>query len=262
MLLPHTAFTVGFEPRGFSLMGAAPTSIKSLTALAALLLLAVLSIAALGGMPGTPKWSVPLEKIAQLQDFAAATTVVAMHAWNTTVAWLAEHYARVPTLMFGLAALVAFPVIAVMAAAFRRLAQESDATHRIKQSPHSLTTQDHQAGDAGGRTGTPAWPTKAAVVLKDPAGVGTIARRFELARPVVQIGRSTDTDIVIQDASVHRYHATIHCTEDAEYVVTDLSAGFGNGVVVNGQRVLQHQIFDGDEIRLGRAKMMFITSQT
>lgn len=190
-------------------------------------------------------------------------------ARDAAVVWPSDLYQQVPTLVLGLAALVLFPIISVLAALARAISQhasDSEIPDRVTERTehHDSGTQgvarpisDRAACDAG----RPVWPSKAMVELSDPTG-HCRPMRFTLSRPVVQIGRSDDVDIVIPDPTVHRHHATIHCTEDAEYLVTDMGAGTGNGVVVNGHPVLQHQIFNGDEIRLGRARLMFLTAQT
>jgi len=201
------------------------------------------------------------------EHFSLVQAVVGQ-AKEATISWVTDHYQRVPTLMLGLAALILFPVISIVSALIQSVSARSATT----QSPQVKTerTATHAFGAKGNakpvsdriacKAGRPVWPSKAMVELRDPTGQRHPAR-IPLSQPVVQIGRSDDADIIIQDPTVHRHHATIHCTEDAEYMVTDMSAGTGNGVVVNGHPVFQHQIFDGDEIRLGRARLMFLTAQ-
>ena len=204
----------------------------------------------------------PYEKLALVQASVG-------QAKETTIVWLSDHYQRAPTLVLGLAALILFPIISVLAALIRLLSgptidhqwsgdrTERTATQGLGTQGVAMPVPDRAACNAG----RPVWPSKAMVELRDPTGRRRPAR-FVLSQPVVQIGRSDDVDIIISDPTVHRHHATIHCTEDAEYMVTDMSAGTGNGVVVNGHPVFQHQIFNGDEIRLGRARLMFLTAQT
>jgi len=202
-----------------------------------------------------------------LHELASSLLTAGAQATDFVYVWLVDHYQRAPTLLLGLATLILFPIVSIISAALRTVSQSE---HQIDVASISEPTEQHRT--AGRRVmpvsdrvastaGKPVWPSKAIVELRDPTGRQSPAR-FQLAQPVVQIGRSDDVDIVIPDPTVHRHHATIHCTEDAEYLVTDLGAGTGNGVVVNGHPVLQHQIFNGDEIRLGRARLTFITAQT
>jgi pSer/pThr/pTyr-binding forkhead associated (FHA) protein len=86
-------------------------------------------------------------------------------------------------------------------------------------------------------------------------------RRYSLGRTLLRIGRETDNDVCLEDITVHRYHAAIHRTEDAEFVVTDLSSSGGNGVVVNGRAVAEARLGNGDMIELGNAQIKFSTAQ-
>ena len=78
-----------------------------------------------------------------------------------------------------------------------------------------------------------------------------------LAGQTVRIGRHEDNDIRLADSSVHRYHAVIQRTPEANFVITDLSGKEGNGVRINGERMAQARLVDGDLIELGRAKLKF-----
>jgi PAS domain-containing protein len=74
---------------------------------------------------------------------------------------------------------------------------------------------------------------------------------------VIRIGRHEENDICLNDTSVHRYHAIIERTNDEVFVITDLSGEKGNGIRVNGERLAQVQLTDGDVIDLGRARLRF-----
>lgn len=225
-------------------MSARSTAIK--TTLVMVALAAFVAVAIHAGEPRSLAGQGEILKY--IQHHVAIAVELSQRAAETFSVWLADHYQRVPTLVLGLAALVLIPLIAFAAAIVRFVSSTFSREGSSEQTGRSRNTFE------------PIWPAKALVVLRDPTGLGW-GRRIALAQPVVQLGRSDDVDIVIPDPTVHRHHATIHCNEDAEYLVTDLSAGTGNGVLVNGQPVLQHQIFNGDEIRLGRARLMFITSE-
>ncbi|MEO1281254.1 MAG: FHA domain-containing protein [Pseudomonadota bacterium] len=75
---------------------------------------------------------------------------------------------------------------------------------------------------------------------------------------LLRIGREADNDIVLGSKTVHRYHAVIRRTRDAGYVLVDLSGTGGNGVHLNGERILDGQLRDGDQIVLGTARLKFI----
>jgi two-component system cell cycle response regulator len=64
----------------------------------------------------------------------------------------------------------------------------------------------------------------------------------------VQIGRHPTTDIPVIDAGVSRIHARVFCV-DGEYHIEDL--GSRNGTFVEGARVEQSRLDDGQSVRLG-----------
>lgn len=72
--------------------------------------------------------------------------------------------------------------------------------------------------------------------------------------PVLTIGRLGDRDLVLDDLDVSRRHAEIR-RHGTTYRLID--TGSANGTVVNGQRIAEHQLADGDEIRLGGVTMTF-----
>ncbi|NBD34544.1 MAG: FHA domain-containing protein, partial [Chloroflexi bacterium] len=67
-------------------------------------------------------------------------------------------------------------------------------------------------------------------------------------------GRSSQNDVVLQDAKVSRHHARIE-RRQAGYYLVDLHSS--NGSFVNGRRVEHALLHHGDEIRLGNAVMEF-----
>ncbi|MEO1206538.1 MAG: FHA domain-containing protein [Pseudomonadota bacterium] len=75
---------------------------------------------------------------------------------------------------------------------------------------------------------------------------------------MLRIGRESDNDIVLRSQTVHRYHAVVRRTRDAGYVLMDLSGAGGNGIQLNGERILDAQLRSGDKIVLGMAQLKFI----
>ena len=69
------------------------------------------------------------------------------------------------------------------------------------------------------------------------------------------LGRTEETAVWIDSADVSRRHARIAVREDGA-TIEDL--GSKNGTYVNGARVSRsHRLSDGDEIRLGSARILF-----
>jgi hypothetical protein len=81
--------------------------------------------------------------------------------------------------------------------------------------------------------------------------------RYVLADHAVAIGRSPESDITIVDSNVSRQHAEIQPRGDG-FIVVDL--GSTNGTRVNGVRVAERELQDGDELAFGNTRMIFQAS--
>lgn len=93
------------------------------------------------------------------------------------------------------------------------------------------------------------------------AGAGSLILpnndRYVLGERVVVLGRLPDCDITLTDTNVSRHHAEIRPHTDG-FVLVDL--GSTNGCRVNGQRVNQRLLHDGDELSFGNTRMLFQAS--
>jgi pSer/pThr/pTyr-binding forkhead associated (FHA) protein len=76
-----------------------------------------------------------------------------------------------------------------------------------------------------------------------------------LAGDLVHIGRSPTADIVLDDASVSRRHALIARRGERTVILDDRSR---NGVHVNGRRVTEAELRDGDTIVCGHVTLRFV----
>jgi hypothetical protein len=181
-------------------------------------------------------------------------------SWTGFADWLAASYARAPALVLGLVALVAVPPLALFGLWVSRREAASIAVSEAQTQVRRVARSPKAEPRDGVKTGhIPLRPLEAWVEVVN-AGEGASAsqdKRYSLARALLRIGRETDNDICLQDVTVHRYHAAIHRTEDAEFVITDLSSAHGNGVVVNGRAVAEARLASGDVIELGNARLKF-----
>ena len=75
----------------------------------------------------------------------------------------------------------------------------------------------------------------------------------EVTQPVVLIGRHTDTDLRLAYPQVSRRHCRL-MFEDGGWRVFDLDSL--NGVYVNGERVDDAALCEGDEVRVGEATLL------
>ena len=92
--------------------------------------------------------------------------------------------------------------------------------------------------------------------------------RFELSAPegdgaaqapvasVMKIGRRPDNDIVVSDLGVSKQHAELRLSPTGRYQIIDM--GSHNGTFVNGCRVNQANLDDGDIISIGHARFRLI----
>lgn len=71
------------------------------------------------------------------------------------------------------------------------------------------------------------------------------------------LGRSPGSDILLDDVSVSRDHATIVMVAPERFIVTD--SGSLNGTYLNGERIEQATLYHGDMLQIGMFKMAFAT---
>lgn len=68
---------------------------------------------------------------------------------------------------------------------------------------------------------------------------------------VIRIGRRPDNDVVVADLGVSKYHAELRRTPAGRYSIIDV--GSHRGTYVNGTRVSQQELNEGDIIAIGHA---------
>ena len=78
--------------------------------------------------------------------------------------------------------------------------------------------------------------------------------RFALDAPVTTAGRHPDSDIFLDDITVSRRHAVIERREGG-YEVRDV--GSLNGTYLNRERIEQAELQNGDELQIGKFKLVF-----
>lgn len=70
------------------------------------------------------------------------------------------------------------------------------------------------------------------------------------------VGRSPDSDIFLDDITVSRRHVELHRGRDT-FTLKDV--GSLNGTYVNKERVEQAELRSGDEIQIGKFKIIFLS---
>jgi diguanylate cyclase (GGDEF)-like protein len=105
-----------------------------------------------------------------------------------------------------------------------------------------------------GRDG-PARPGEACIIVIYGPELG---KRLQLGSAPFTIGRSSKNDLFIDQESVSRNHARISF-DGTQYWVADLKST--NGTFVNDEPVREQRLRDGDQVRVGRSILKFMTGE-
>jgi pSer/pThr/pTyr-binding forkhead associated (FHA) protein len=89
------------------------------------------------------------------------------------------------------------------------------------------------------------------VVVRGP----NAGSRYLVDRDVTTVGRHPDSHLFLDDVTVSRRHAEVVRRAD-DLAVRDL--GSLNGTYVNGDRVEERVLRSGDEVQIGRFKLLFV----
>ena len=111
------------------------------------------------------------------------------------------------------------------------------------------TASDH----VGGADGLPA--DAALLVVKRGPNAGA---RFLLDRDTTTAGRHPEADIFLDDVTVSRRHAEFR-RNDGEFEVVDV--GSLNGTYVNREPRNSQTLSTGDEIQIGKFRLVFIADE-
>ncbi|GAA4405425.1 hypothetical protein GCM10023168_19080 [Fodinibacter luteus] len=126
--------------------------------------------------------------------------------------------------------------------------QGVEPSETVPESEHVLTKADLATVEAL-RPGT-----ALLVVLRGP----NTGARFLLDDDEVMSGRHPDSDIFLDDVTVSRKHAIFRRTSEG-FVVRDV--GSLNGTYVNRELVDEATLRTGDEVQIGKFRLVFYASQ-
>ena len=122
------------------------------------------------------------------------------------------------------------------------------APDKVETSERQLSPIDAAAVDA-----LPAG--HALLVVQRGPGAGN---RFLLDLDLVTAGRHPESEIFLDDVTVSRRHAEFH-REGSDFSVRDV--GSLNGTYVNRDRIDQVALKDGDEVQIGKYRLVFYSGQ-
>lgn len=94
---------------------------------------------------------------------------------------------------------------------------------------------------------------QALLVVKRGPNAGS---RFLLDQATTSAGRHPDSDIFLDDVTVSRRHAEFR-SESETFTVVDV--GSLNGTYVNREPVDSAQLSNGDEVQIGKFRLVFLT---
>jgi pSer/pThr/pTyr-binding forkhead associated (FHA) protein len=126
--------------------------------------------------------------------------------------------------------------------------QGTEPREQVSETDHVLTKADLATVEAL-RPGT-----ALLVVLRGP----NTGARFLLDDDEVMSGRHPDSDIFLDDVTVSRKHAIFRRTPQG-FVVRDV--GSLNGTYVNRELVDEVTLTTGDEVQIGKFRLVFYASQ-
>lgn len=88
--------------------------------------------------------------------------------------------------------------------------------------------------------------------IKEPSG----EREAKITGSRLTIGRLPENDIVLIDETISRHHAEL-ILKHGDYILKDL--GTRNGTWVNGERIKEIKLKNGDEIKIGTITLSFLS---
>ncbi|MBO0692951.1 MAG: zinc-ribbon and FHA domain-containing protein [Acidimicrobiaceae bacterium] len=95
------------------------------------------------------------------------------------------------------------------------------------------------------------------LVVKRGPNAGT---RYVLTEGLTSVGRHPDSDLLLDDVTVSRRHVELRRTAGG-YTVRDV--GSLNGTYVNRERIdSEVQVRHGDELQVGKFRLLFLTEST
>jgi FHA domain len=124
----------------------------------------------------------------------------------------------------------------------------------LSEAPTQVTGQLPRTSDRDRRRAaftTPRLPAGRYLAVEDGDEVVVI----ELDSETVRLGRGTGSDVVLEHMSVSRRHAIVTLRGEDHVVLDDRSR---NGVYVNGERVGEAILRDGDTIALGELRLRYL----
>ncbi len=129
---------------------------------------------------------------------------------------------------------------------------------RVADTTSTISLAGSDLDEAGEETGA-----DSAAVAALPPGTALLAVRrgpnagsqFLLDSDLTLVGRHPDSDIFLDDVTVSRRHAEFY-RQGGRFTVRDV--GSLNGTYVNRERIEEAQLSEGDEVQVGKFRLVFL----
>ena len=96
---------------------------------------------------------------------------------------------------------------------------------------------------------------KAMLIINRGSNLGS---RFLITSQGASLGRSSSSDVFLDDVTVSRSHAKIESTSSG-FSLKD--SGSLNGTYVNNSSVTEHNLHSGDQIQIGKFHLLFVSGR-
>jgi FHA domain len=173
-----------------------------------------------------------------MQDWQGLIELLRLHV-SQSAEWLQTKYREAPALVLGVGAALALPAIAILGTLWRLIFHRPAARPIMED-----RTQRTQPASA--------WRQQAWLEFTNSNMSG-----FRLSQGMVRIGRESDNDLCLSDPTVHRYHAVLEHTPEAEYYVSYVGDPDRDGLFVDGRPVERHRLRGGEILQIGSIKLRF-----
>jgi pSer/pThr/pTyr-binding forkhead associated (FHA) protein len=130
------------------------------------------------------------------------------------------------------------------------LATNDDATVTL----HPLDHGDGSEESASVSAGEVPHGSGVLVVTRGP----NVGARYLLGEGVTQAGRHPDSDIFLDDITVSRRHVEITQERNGIFAIADV--GSLNGTYVNRERIDKTSLSPGDEVQIGKFKLVYLAA--
>ena len=95
-------------------------------------------------------------------------------------------------------------------------------------------------------------PTGGVMIVKRGSNAGA---RYPLDKDLVTAGRHPDSDIFLDDVTVSRRHVEMYLQGETFHI---RDVGSLNGTYVNRERIEESELTSGDEVQIGKFKLLYI----